>query len=114
MTMRFDAGDGQDLAIANTIRRQMGVMSFAQVGASDLRVVDKGLTFMARLHYAHQSRVLKMRVTVVLAPADTYTVTVTRTNKWGAVLSEHEWENVYADQLAGLIQSFDLEGVSNG
>jgi hypothetical protein len=100
-----------DHAIANTIRRQIGVMTFAQVGASDLRVVEKGLTFVARLHYAHQTRVWKMRVTVVLEPSDTYTLTVERRDRWGEVKTSRTWDNLYADHLPALIQSFDLEGV---
>jgi hypothetical protein len=99
--------------VAGVIQSQIGVWTFAQVGASDLmRDGDNALTFKARLHKVGQERAYVMRVTVTLEPSDTYTLTVVRGDRWGAPLERWQWSDVYCDQLAPLIKGFDLEGLT--
>lgn len=98
--------------VAETIRKQVGIMGLAVVGASHLAFSENGsgggsLTFKARLHYRDQTKVRVMRVFIELNEKDLYDVRVV-TPEQKSVVFAHD---VYADELTAVMYRLDAEGV---
>ena len=101
--------------IANTIRRQIGVMGLGVVGAHELHhggalSSDPGaLIFKARLHFAGQTRVRIMQVVVKYnVVTDLYDIFVVTPDLKSVLFAE----GVYADQLTKTMYRLDAEGVA--
>ena len=85
--------------VANTIKRQLGVWTLADLGASDFHYYTDALQFRARILEPGTSRVRKMYVTIKLDPSDTYHVTVHYMVKRIDHVIVVDVDNIYNDQL---------------
>lgn len=98
-------------SVADTIRKQMGVMGLGVVGASNLSFAKGSgygaLTFKARLHHTGQTRARIMRVFVNLNAMDTYDIDVVTPDHKNVRFAS----GVYADQLTATMCRLDSEGV---
>jgi hypothetical protein len=104
--------------VAHTIKRQIGVMGLATVGASDFGFTytenDRGgLSFKARLHVNGGSRARVCRVNVVLNGVDTYDIDVVAPgrSKYDAPTVVEVARGAYCDDLTRIMLNLDSNGV---
>lgn len=93
-------------AVAQTIKKQLGIPGLGVVGAHDFAFTKEGtLAFKARLHFKGQTRVRISRVEVSLNGMDLYDINVyhpLRTNEFAT--------DVYAEDLVKTMYRLDREG----
>lgn len=85
---------GHSMQVALTIRKQVGIWAFAEVGARGFLYDENSLYFDCK----PKSRIVRVKIT--LNPSDTYTVRVLN-KRTGDTL--YEIEDVYADTLSEII-----------
>lgn len=93
-----DERNARDLAVANTIRAQLGAVTLAMLGAHDFVGWPDGVQFAIK-----GSPKKVTRIAIALAPDDTYTVEFFHGRGINiAKVAEHE--GIYVDQLHDLIE----------
>lgn len=87
-----------DQTVALTIRNQIGVWAFAEVGARDFSYDDTSLYFTAK----PTRRLVKIKVT--LDPNDTYSIHTASMKLVEAGIWTKLADGIYNDMLAGVIR----------